>query len=364
MKTKIKVLFILPSLKAGGAERVVSYLAQSLNKDKFESSLLVIGSESDIAYEVKDVSLIILNKKRVLHAFVPILKIIKRSRPDIVFSSIGHLNAMMGIQSIFFSNIRFIGRETNVLSVLKNYTGKKNKKSFGGGIISKIGHHYLHKLVCQSEDMANDLVNEYNFSREKLCVINNPIPMSLQRKKEIVPVGTAGFKLITVGRLKKQKGHLRILEALAKLRFPYQYTMIGDGPEKEVIFERAKGLGVFEHLVHIEFTDKVFEYLAESHLFLQGSYVEGFPNALLESCAVGTPVLAFNAPGGIDEIIEEGVNGYIVDSIEDYSEKIEAILKTMDSWVPDVVSDSVFRKYSTAQILGRYEELFIESAQN
>ena len=48
---------------------------------------------------------------------------------------------------------------------------------------------------------------------------------------------------------------------------------------------------------------KIIDYLSDSDFFIQGSYVEGFPNSVLESCSVGTPVIAFNCPGGTKEII-------------------------------------------------------------
>ena len=206
--------------------------------------------------------------------------------------------------------------------------------------------------------MCNDLIRNYNFPKSKLITINNPISKSLIRKHEIKPLDDSGFKLITVGRLVKQKGHVRILDALFGLKLPFTYTIIGDGSEKERILEHAKQLGIHNNIVHIGFTDKVFDYLAESHLFLQGSYVEGFPNALLESCAVGTPVIAFKAPGGIDEIIIEGVNGFIAKNVNEYTNKIIEILSTIDLWKPSIISQSVYKKYSSECIVAKYENLF------
>ena len=76
-------------------------------------------------------------------------------------------------------------------------------------------------------------------------------------------------------------------------------------------------------------------------MFLQGSYSEGFPNALLESCSVGVPVIAFNAPGGTKEIIDNGINGYIVENEEDYISK----LKEDRIWDPKIVKDTVYKKF-------------------
>jgi glycosyltransferase involved in cell wall biosynthesis len=91
-------------------------------------------------------------------------------------------------------------------------------------------------------------------------------------------------------------------------------------------------------------------------MFLQGSYVEGFPNALLESCAVGTPVLAFNALGGINEIVEPDINGYVAQDEVDFLSKLNLILTK--KWDPDVVSNSVIKKYNKNKILNDYQDLF------
>mgnify|MGYP000064476028 CR=1 FL=1 len=86
------------------------------------------------------------------------------------------------------------------------------------------------------------------------------------------------------------------------LNRPYLIAEIGGNHEGD--FEKAKELSLIQFIKHIPFTSNVNDYIAENDMFLQGSYVEGFPNALLESCVVGTPVLAFNVPGGTKEIIE------------------------------------------------------------
>ena len=63
MEKKIKILFILPSLKAGGAERVVSFIAQNLDTTRFTPSLLIVGFEKDVAFSIHDIETHFLNKK-------------------------------------------------------------------------------------------------------------------------------------------------------------------------------------------------------------------------------------------------------------------------------------------------------------
>ena len=144
------------------------------------------------------------------------------------------------------------------------------------------------------------------------------------------------------------------MRILSKLKRPFSYTIIGNGNLKEAIFKKADELGIKENITHIPYTNKVNKYISENDLFLQGSFVEGFPNALLESCVVGTPVVAFNAPGGTKEIVETEINGFIVDTEEEYLNILNTELK-FDS---NSVRTSVLKKFNQEIILKQYEDLF------
>lgn len=348
-QSKITVLFILPSLCAGGAERVMSFVSQHIDKSTFSPALIVAGFEKDNAYNVDNVDVTYLNKPRILSALPLIVKIIKKQKPNIVVSSISHVNTAMAMISPFFRNTKFIGREATVLSQRKN---EKRSRKWSPFYLLPKGFKKLDALICQSKDMAEDMASNFNIPKDKIHIINNPIS-NLPAVKSNSYNGSIK-KFITVGRLTEVKGHLRILELLSKLKEPFNYTIIGNGNLKAEIFEKAKQLDLIDKIKHIPFTNKVNEELAKHDYFLQGSYVEGFPNALLESCVVGTPVIAFNAPGGTKEIIENGVNGYLVNNEEDYLNKI----KEDYNWDAETVRASVYNKFNKQVILGQYEELF------
>ena len=348
-QSKIKILFILPSLSAGGAERVISFVSQNIDKTKFHPVLLVAGYEEDSVYDVSNVEVKFLNKHRILTALPSIINYIKTFKPQIVMSSIAHVNSAMGLISPLFRNTKFIGREATVLGQRKNEAKARPKSIFRS---LPNGFKKLDAIICQSQDMAEDMVENFEIPEQKIHVINNPISDLPPVKENNKPSETKRF--ITVGRLTEVKGHLRLLEMLSKLKTPFTYTIIGDGGLKETIFNKAKELNIFDKIEHIPFTKKVNDFITKHDLFLQGSYVEGFPNALLESCVVGTPVLAFNAPGGTKEIIENGVNGYMVENETEYLEKLNSDFDMN----PNTIRDSVYKKFNKEIILQQYEDLF------
>lgn len=346
----------MPNLSAGGTEKVMSFLAQNLNKNYFTVKLVIIGYDKDTVYDTSGVETIYLNKSHVRSAFFILLKIIKKEKPELVFSSLSHLNTLMGVIAFLFPKSIFIGRETIVSRAQDNFA----TKGFNFRVvrtISKIAYGGLEVLISQSEDMKNDLISYRGFRPEKIVTINNPISDNFEIKKTI-PAFKGVYQFVTVGRLTKKKGHERILKCLSKIDVPFIYTIIGDGPEKENIINLTNTLNLTNCINHISFTNEVNRYLRESNVYLQGSYVEGFPNALLESLAVGTPAIVFNAPGGINEIIINEENGYIVKDKVEFQEKLNTVIDNLNNFNPEKVARHVRQNFSSSHILNEYENLF------
>ena len=352
---KIDVVFVLPSLIAGGAERIMSFVAGNLDHSKFNVKLIIIGFEQDNVYDLKDIDVIYFNKSRVLYAITDLFWYFKKNKPNIVVSSIVHLNTIIAFLSPFFRKTKFVSREANVLSVLSKYN-PYTKSIFPKGMVV-LAYKLVDKIICQSKDMQKDMIANYNVPLAKTVLINNPITNSFKIKSH-VRNNAKPIKFITIGRLSREKGFDRIIESLSKVDFQFEYTIIGDGIEKENLFQQIENLGLTNNINYIKFTSNVEQYLSESDLFLQGSYVEGFPNVLIESCVVGTPVLAFNAPGGLDEIIEHGINGYVEDDAEKFIKRLKAI-NVEYPFHSEKVNEVVVRKFNSNRIMNLYTDLFI-----
>ena len=349
LKNRHKILFIIPSLRPGGAERVFSFLAQEIDQDRFESQLLVVGNSKDSAYNVENIPVTYLNKKRVLYAIPSIFLFLIKHKPDLVLSSIGHLNTVMAILSPMFPKSKFAIREASVISVISKFS--TNRKPWYSKLARR-SYPGLDAIICQSRDMAEDFKRLYKIKADRLYVIGNPVTNTQKPAEDRTKLN--GTNYVTVGRLSKEKGHERILRMLAKLDRDFHYTMIGDGGERQHLHQLIVSLGLQTRVTHIPFTKKVDKYLKKNNYFLQGSYVEGFPNAVLESCAMGTPVIAFDVPGGTKEILESGVNGFLVETEEEYISCLEKNI----SWSAPQISRSVLDKFGQDRVLQKYESLF------
>ena len=354
-KKKVKVYFILPTLFAGGAERIISFVSQQMDKTKFNVTLIIIGYEKDSKYDIQGIPVSYLDKDRVLDSVFSLIKLIRKDKPDIVVSSISHLNIMMGLISVLFPKIKFVARQATINKVVKKFKKTQNKSIFRNVFkIDDFAIKRLDKIICQSHDMKTDFLESHNIKESKIKVIQNPITFSNTLKTKSKPHDFV--KLITIGRFSKIKGQLRLLDILEKLDIPFTYTLIGTGSLEDEIFNKIDAYNLRSKINYIPHTYDVGTYLQDHDYFLQGSYSEGFPNALLESCVVGTPVIAFNVPGGTKEIVEDGVNGYLVNDEAEFLQR----LKNTKTWNPEIVRASVLKKFSKEKIIGQYEQLFID----
>ncbi len=349
---QIKVCFVLPSLRAGGAERVISTLARSIDPSKFVVTIIVLGFEKDTKYKVENTKIIYLNKGRLIKSVFTLFITLKKIEPNIVMSSIGHVNQALAFFSYFLRDTKFIAREASVISVISNFSS--SKISIPNNITSKL-YQRFEKIVCQSSDMKQDLVSIYGIRNDNVQIINNPINLSFKIKKS-KRINPDCPKFIAIGRLSPEKGQKRLLDVLSKYNGDFRFTILGDGYLKQELLEHIERLDLQEKVVFKSFSNQVNKILMNHDVFLQGSHVEGFPNALLEACTSGIPVIAYDAPGGTKEIVQNKTNGYLVNSAEEFIEKLKIAVHT--EWNPDNIRESVETKFHPKIITEKYERLF------
>ena len=358
---KKKILFLAPSLRLGGAEKVLITILNHIDRSKYILSLALVKSEGSLVSELpRDVRLIDFDSKRTRFIIFNYIKLIWLSKPDIIFSTLGHLNLLcIAFKFILPSNIKFVCRETNIPSI--KYQRLANYSLYVA--MYKLLYKRYDLINCQSQDMKNDLINNFNVPSTIVTVINNPCDINKIKKgikinNEKLNFSSKKYNLLAVGSLSYQKGYdllLKIIKTMNDDKF--HLTIIGDGPEKNNLKKLADQLNIIDKIDFLGLVNNPYPYMTQADLLLLSSRYEGFPNVVLESMACGTPVISFNCPGGLRDIIIDGFNGFLVPYLnkKDFSHKISIASNT--TFNNKNIIKFVDENYSVKKIILKYQEM-------
>ena len=354
MAIKKKLLIFVPSLRGGGGEKFIVNLVNNLDRKKFNIKLALIKKEGPYLDDLrKDIEIIDLKSKRVRYAFFKIIKLIKKENPDIVFSTLGHLNILLAIIKKIFPNIKFIARESSIVS--------KNFNSFIQ-YLYKLFYNYFDLIISQSEYMKEDLVQNFNIKENKIKVIYNPVDINKIQRKSLTNENLFlnNYKnLIAIGRLSKEKGFDLLIKAFIKLNNNYRLYILGEGKEKKSLLQLIKSLNIKDKIFFLGFQKNPYKYLYKSNLLILPSKYEGLPNVVLEANALGIPVVAFNCPGGTREIIKDGLNGFLV-KCENTDELAFYIKKAMShNWNKLSIIEYIRKNFLIEKIIKKYENAIL-----
>lgn len=361
-----KIFFLIPSLTSGGSERVFSILANHLDIEKWDITVVILnGSQRFYTIDENRVRLIDLQVARVRQAFSKIIGLVRSEKPDLVVSTLTHLNQFIGLVKPFLpSKIRFIARESTILSVFHQRETMPYLRDW------LIRHLYpsFDALICQSQRMANDFKNNYHIVPSKLKIINNPVDTEGVLKAALsakVTPKNARFRFVSVGRLSAEKGLDKALRILASLETrDFDYQIIGEGSERGHLENLTKTLGLSENVQFQGVQKNPFSWIQSADFLFLTSDFEGFPNVLLEAGAVGTPVIAFSCGGVVDEIIINGINGFLVPDGDETAFKAAILRGCSTRFDRAYIQNLTKEKFGVTKIVAAYDILFLETMLN
>ncbi|MGH8628939.1 MAG: glycosyltransferase, partial [Gammaproteobacteria bacterium] len=309
-----RVLLLIPSLGGGGAERVFVTLLRHLDQSQFQLALAVVDSRQ-AAYRADvppNVELVDLQCTRVRYALLKIVRLIWQKRPDVVFSTLGHLNlALAMLRPLLPNGVRYIGREACIVSeTLKEYTHPRIWSWAYGRFYPRFD-----VTVCQSAYMRDDLIDHFALPPGKAVIIHNPVDIERIRRLAAEVISTdyerpashsaAAPHLVAAGRLSHEKGFDLLIEALALCNgIRPRLTLLGEGPLRPALEQLAQQRGVGDRVRFAGFQKNPYPFFMQADAFVLSSRYEGFPNVVLEALACGTSVIAMPCPGGVAEIAE------------------------------------------------------------
>lgn len=350
----MKIFLVIPTIKQGGAERVLTELANQWSIENHEVHLILLA-EAEQFYKINNsITVHQLGFKNLgkiqkilaeIKVFFELRNLLKTGRPDFVLSFMDKYNVFTILASRFLKLKIYISDRSN----------PRKKISASLFFLKKLTYKYASGIVAQTS-LAKIIIFE-NFKNENIKIIPNPI-----KNVVLYPNITREHFIINVGRMVPEKGQKYLIEAFSKLqKTDWKLIILGDGPLRIELENQIQRLSLEGNIIMPGAVLNVDEWLARASIFAFPSISEGFPNALVEAMAAGLPAISFDCDAGPRDIIVDSINGFLIEV-----QNVQKLTKILDELIADsklrfdigVQSQKISDKLDIKIIANEYLEFF------
>jgi glycosyltransferase involved in cell wall biosynthesis len=331
-----RVAIFLPSLNAGGAQRVFLTLAEGFVRRGLKVDLVVPQASGSCAGDIPaTVRVVELGRRRVLTSLPGLIRYLRAERPAVLLTTMSHGNvAALWARRLARVPTRVVIREANTLSVASRDGNARSRLL--PGLVRRY-YSWADEIVAVSEGVADDLLATTDLPRSKIHVLPNPIVTSELAERAVEPPNDPWFSagappvILGVGRLEKQKDFASLIRAFATVRSSREARLIilGDGSERPHLESLLRDLGVAVDARLPGFVPNPFSYMARAAVFVLSSAWEGMPGVLIQALACGAPVVATDCKSGPREVLAGGKFGRLV-PVGDHRALATAIAESLD----------------------------------
>lgn len=319
---KRRILFAVPNLNGGGAERVMVNILRTLDPQQYDITLLLVDRIGVFFDLVPDyVNLQSLDVKRTRHSLPKLIKAIRVNRPDVIISTTNRMNIFVLIAALFAKGRpKVFVREPNLPSAQIN----NNSLSPLSLKLVKLLYPRAYRVIAQTDEMNAEIHTHFGVAKDKIVTLMNPLDtatMDAHLADAANPFASGTRNFVAAGRLSFQKGFDLLINAFARFADDhpeYRLTILGEGEDRAALEALVTELTLGEKVSLPGFQSNPHRYIKHADALVLSSRWEGLPNIVLESLYIGTPVVATRVVSMLDEIIQDGVNGQLceVDNVD------------------------------------------------
>lgn len=358
-----RIAVCLPSLRAGGAERVALNLVEGLLDRSCQVDVVVGRGEGPLASELPRAARVVdLGATRMARAIWPLASYFRAARPQAAISHVHHLNAAAALAR------SLAGIALPLVLVEHNTLGEKAR---GGqvrfGLTRALRCAYTRRdtrVVAVSHGVADSLAGELRLRRDAIDVIANPVIGARFDRLSPQPIAhrwsadRSAPLVLGVGRLVPQKDFATLLSAFAILRArrPARLLILGDGPLRGELEAQRKSLACAADIELTGFVANPLPYYRIASVAALSSRFEGLPTVLIEALASGCPCVATDCPSGPREILDNGSFGALT-PVGDAASLAAALESELNRHWDRAALVARGREFSVAAATGRYLEL-------
>jgi len=303
LESRVTILFALPAMCMGGSQRVLANVLNHIDTARFEPHLAVLKGAEMWLEVPPHVHVHELGATRARHASLSLARICWEIKPQTVLSTSAHLNsALVCARPLLPADTRLLIRQG------ADITSPQVALSRSRELFYKYAYRRADLVICQSDQMQESLIREFNLSRKHVVRIYNPVDIATIANLAVGapnPFPDGGLNLVAAGRLSHEKGFDVLLKAMPRIRqaFPGAVaTLVGEGPELPALQTLCRELNLESSVRFVGAQHNPYPFLKHAELVILPSRTEAFPNVVLEAIALGTAVVATNCCNALTEI--------------------------------------------------------------
>lgn len=309
------IVFFLPDLRGGGAERVMLNLLTEFHLSSDEEIVLLLGrNRGPLINQVPDgIKVYDLEAGSAIKSIIPFVRFCTMHRPKKVIASLGSSLAAVMAKPFIPKGIEIINRLGNTIGAEKllfKSTLKRRLYIRANKLIAQKSD----KIIFQCNYMAEDFIKEVGIRPKSYKYIYNPVDLESTMEKSEVPIAE-DFDFVSVGRLSPQKDYLTLLQAVKILvrehQKDYKFLILGDGEQRKILENKIEIFGIEKNVFLKGFTKNPYPYMKKAKALISTSLYEGFSNVIVEALTLGVPVIASDCPGANHEVIRQGKDGFL-----------------------------------------------------
>ena len=287
-------LYDKPAFEFDKRVKIIYLMKDKPNKKEFFESLKQLNFIKTIKQSIKSIKVLYLKRKLMIDY-------IKKYNSDVIISTRPFHNKLLG---------KYGNKQS--LKIAWEHSHHNNNK------------RYIKKLIksCEGMDYLVNVSKDLNeFYKNKLIGTNTKslyIPLALDYYPDIFSKLDTN-EITSIGRLSKEKGYLDLIDVFKIVGEEYpnwKLNIVGDGFEKDKLLDKILNTKLEEKVILHGFKEKheIDKILLKTSLYVMTSFTESFGLVLIEAMSYGIPCIAFDSAKGPLEIINDGINGFIVKS--------------------------------------------------
>lgn len=358
------ISIFIPSLKFGGAERVMINLAIASSAHYSTVHLVTLSAtaaelDANLGENVKVIS---LGVPRMLYAIHKLSKYLKSVKPAAIISALDYANIVV----LLAANLS--GTRTRVIvTEHSNLTASNERHGVGRRrllpFLMRLFYPQAARVIAVSEGVAEDLIVNHGIQRASITTIYNPTISERLLELANEPCQHKYFAtedapvLLAAGRLVAAKNFSNLIHAFALVRqkVDCKLVILGDGELRADLEKLVDQLQLNEYVDMPGFQRNPYSYMRNCDLFVSSSSWEGLSSVLIEALACGAKVVSTDCPSGPSEVLAGGRWGGLVEP-DSPSALAKGIIDELNANRSFVGLQDHLRKFEASTVFQQYQE--------